>query len=134
MTRSIAIVEDETNIAMALTFMLRREGFATGHIDDGSRAMETLRAAPPDLVLLDVMLPHVSGYEICQQIRLDPAFADTRIVLMTASGGGVERRKGLALGADAFVQKPFDIGDLIGTVKSLTGSGDAAPSAEPADA
>ena len=121
MTRSVAIVEDETNIAMALTFMLRREGFETGHIDDGKLAMDALRAAPPDLVLLDVMLPHVSGFEICQQIRLDPAFADTRVVLMTASGGGVERRKGLALGADDFVQKPFDLGDLIAKVKALTG-------------
>lgn len=121
MTRSIAIVEDETNIAMALTFMLRREGFHTGHIDDGKCAMDSLRAAPPDLVLLDVMLPHVSGFEICQQIRLDPVFENTRVVLMTAAGGGVERRKGLALGADDFVQKPFDIGELIEKVKTLTG-------------
>ena len=121
MTRSIAIVEDETNIAMALTFMLRREGFQTGHIDDGKLAMDSLRAAPPDLVLLDVMLPHVSGFEICQQIRLDPAFENTRVVLMTAAGGGMERRKGLALGADDFVQKPFDIGELIEKVKRLTG-------------
>lgn len=133
MTRSIAIVEDETNIAMALTFMLRREGFETGHIDDGQQAMEVLRAAPPDLVLLDVMLPHVSGFELCQQIRLDPLFKDTRIVLMTASGGGMERRKGLALGADDFVQKPFDIGDLIGRVKELTG-GAGDPETEREDA
>lgn len=121
MTRSVAIVEDEANIAMALTFMLQREGFATGHIDDGKLAMDALRAAPPDLVLLDVMLPHVSGFEICQQIRLDPTFDNTRVVLMTAAGGGMERRKGLALGADDFVQKPFDLADLIAKVKVLTG-------------
>ena len=125
MTRSVAIVEDEANIAMALTFMLQREGFATGHIDDGKQAMDALRAAPPDLVLLDVMLPHVSGFEICQQIRLDPAFDQTRVVLMTAAGGGMERRKGLALGADDFVQKPFDLADLIAKVKVLTGESNA---------
>lgn len=133
MTRSIAIVEDETNIAMALTFMLRREGFETGHIDDGQAAMDALRASPPDLVLLDVMLPHVSGFELCQQIRLDPILKNTRIVLMIAAGGGVERRKGLALGADDFVQKPFDIGELIGRVKELTGAG-GGTAAEPKDA
>ncbi len=66
----------------------------------------------PDLVLLDVMLPEVSGYEICQTIRMDDDFADTKILIMTARGTDVERRKGLALGADGFITKPFELSDL----------------------
>ena len=128
-SKSIAIVEDEANIAMALTHVLRREGFLTAHVEDGADVMERLRADPPALVLLDVMLPHVSGFELCQQMRMERAFDGTRIVLMTAAGGEVERRKGLALGADAFVPKPFALADLIAQVRALTG----APAAEGAD-
>jgi DNA-binding response OmpR family regulator len=81
--------------------------------------MSTIRAREPDLVLLDVMLPGVNGYEICQQIRLEPALAHTKILMMTARGGEVERRKGLALGADGFVSKPFSTVELKGMVRRL---------------
>ncbi|MEO1680038.1 MAG: response regulator [Pseudomonadota bacterium] len=117
----VLIVEDEANIALALSTVLRREGWTLTHIDDGARAMEAIREARPSLVLLDVMLPSVSGYEICQQIRLDPDLAETRILMMTARGTQMERRKGLALGADAFVSKPFDLREFVGEVKRLVG-------------
>jgi DNA-binding response OmpR family regulator len=115
----ILIVEDEDNIALALTTVLGREGWRLTRCADGAAALGAIRAGRPDLVLLDVMLPAVSGYEICQQIRLDAGLAGTRVLMMTARGNAVERRKGLALGADGFIAKPFDLRDLMGQVKRL---------------
>lgn len=121
----ILIVEDEDNIALALGHKLGREGFRLKRIADGKDAMPAIRAERPDLILLDVMLPQVSGYEICQQVRADPALAGVRILMMTARGTAMERRKGLAMGADGFVSKPFDLADLIAEVRSLLEAGDA---------
>lgn len=122
----VLIVEDEDNIALALTTVLGREGWRLSRIADGEAAWAAIRAEGPDLVILDVMLPSVSGYEICQRIRLEPALAGTRILMMTARGNAIERRKGLALGADAFVAKPFDLRDLMGQVRRLLGAGERA--------
>jgi DNA-binding response OmpR family regulator len=119
----VMIVEDEDNIALALSTVLGREGWRLSRIADGASAWEAIRADPPDLVILDVMLPHVSGYEICQRIRLDPGLSGTRILMMTARGAAIERRKGLALGADAFVAKPFDLRDLVGQARRLIAGG-----------
>ena len=121
----ILIVEDEDNIALALGHKLGREGFRLKRIADGKDAMPAIRAERPDLILLDVMLPQFSGYEICQQVRADPALAGVRILMMTARGTAMERRKGLAMGADGFVSKPFDLADLIAEVRSLLEAGDA---------
>lgn len=117
--RKVMIVEDEANIALALKTVLAREGWDLSHVSDGAAAMEAIRAERPDLVLLDVMLPGVSGYDICQQIRMDDGLGDTRILMMTARGNAVERRKGLALGADGFIAKPFDLRDLMAQAKRL---------------
>jgi DNA-binding response OmpR family regulator len=122
----ILIVEDEDNIALALQTVMAREGWQLDRIADGSAALDAIRSGHPDVVLLDVMLPQVSGYEICQSVRLDPALADVRILMMTARGTQMERRKGLALGADAFIAKPFDLRDLMAQVKRLlAGEGEA---------
>ncbi len=129
----VLIVEDEDNIALALTTVLGREGWRLSRVADGAAAWEAIRAERPDLVILDVMLPHVSGYEICQRIRLDPGLAGTRILMMTARGAAIERRKGLALGADAFVAKPFDLRDLMGQARRLLAGTDEAPRPEAPD-
>jgi DNA-binding response OmpR family regulator len=115
----ILIVEDEDNIALALGHKLGREGFRLRRIANGEDAMPAIHADRPDLILLDVMLPQVSGYEICQQVRADPALSGIRILMMTARGTAMERRKGLAMGADGFVSKPFDLADLIAEVRNL---------------
>lgn len=104
----VLVVEDEDNIALALDLLLTREGYAHTRIDRGDQAMDHIRALRPALVLLDVMLPGMSGHEICQAVRLDPGLAGVRILMMTARGSAVERRKGLALGADGFILKPFE--------------------------
>jgi DNA-binding response OmpR family regulator len=115
----VLVVEDEDNIAIALDYLMTREGYEHDRISNGAEALERIRATHPDLVLLDVMLPEVSGYEICQGVRLDPSLADVKIRMMTARGSAVERRKGLALGADGFISKPFELRELREEVRRL---------------
>ncbi len=119
--KRVLIVEDEDNIAIALDYLLSREGYEQDRIANGAEAMARIRAMHPDLVLLDVMLPEVSGYEICQEIRMDPALSDVKILMMTARGSAMERRKGLALGADGFISKPFELTELRAEVRRILG-------------
>lgn len=121
--KSVFIVEDEDNIALALEYLLGRQGYRLRRIADGAEAFEAISADRPDLVVLDVMLPNRSGYEICQMIRGDAGLVDTKVLMMTARGGEVERRKGLALGADAFLTKPFATRDLTEQIDALIGEG-----------
>lgn len=122
----ILVVEDEDNIAIALNYLLTREGYEQDRIATGAGAVDRIRAERPDLVLLDVMLPEVSGYDICQSVRSDPALADVRILMMTARGSAMERRKGMAMGADGFITKPFELKALREEVRRILGSGVAA--------
>lgn len=115
----ILIIEDEGNIALALAHVMGREGWTVECAGDGDAGLAAVRAAPPDLVLLDVMLPGMSGYEICQAIRMEPDLAGVKILMMTARGNTMERRKGLALGADDFIAKPFDLSDLMERARGL---------------
>lgn len=119
--KSVLLVEDETNIAIALEYLLRRHGYRMRHVADGDAALDALHAEKPDLVILDVMLPSRSGYEICQHIRGDRTLRDIKVLMMTARGGEVERRKGLALGADAFLTKPFATAELTTEIGQLLG-------------
>ena len=110
--KSVLLAEDEDHIALALEHLLGREGYRLRRVATGNAALTALAEERPDLVVLDVMLPERSGYEICQIIRNDAALRDIKVLMMTAGGGEVERRKGLALGADAFLTKPFATRDL----------------------
>ncbi len=125
--KSILVIEDEDNIAIALDYLLTREGYRHERMATGAGAVERVRELRPDLVLLDVMLPEVSGYEICQAVRMEPDLADVRILMMTARGSAMERRKGLAMGADGFVSKPFELAELRAEVGRLL---DAEPSTD----
>ncbi|MDV7143380.1 response regulator [Tropicimonas sp. TH_r6] len=115
----ILIVEDEDNIALALSHVLGREGWAVKRVVDGEAGLDAVRTERPDLLLLDVMLPGMSGYEVCQAVRLEPELAEVKILMMTARGNAMERRKGLALGADGFIAKPFDLSDLLDQARAL---------------
>jgi DNA-binding response OmpR family regulator len=121
--KKVLVVEDEDNIAIALDYLLTREGYEIQRVASGGEAMERIKAMRPDLVLLDVMLPEVSGYEICQAVRLDPALSGVRILMMTARGSAMERRKGLAMGADGFVSKPFELKELREEVRRILSVG-----------
>ncbi len=123
----ILVIEDEDNIALALDYVLTREGYDHERIANGAEALPKIRDTAPDLILLDVMLPEVSGYEICQTVRMDPKLNDVKILMMTARGSAIERRKGLALGADGFIAKPFELKELRDEVRRLLGAGTAGP-------
>jgi len=121
----VLVIEDEDNIAIALDYLLTREGYAHSRIATGAGAVELIRETRPDLVLLDVMLPEVSGFEICEAVRRDPPLACVKILMMTARGSAMERRKGLALGADGFIAKPFELAELRAEVARLLAMGAA---------
>ena len=115
----VLVVEDEDNIATALEFLILREGYAHDRVASGAEALPRIRATRPDLVLLDVMLPEVSGYDICAGIRTDPALAAVKVLMMTARGSAIERKRGMELGADGFISKPFELQDLRAEVRRL---------------
>jgi len=119
--KSVLLVEDEDNIALALTHLIGRAGYRLRRVATGNAALDALAEERPDLVVLDVMLPERSGYDICQIIRRDAGLADIKVLMITASGGEAERRKGLAVGADAFMTKPFASADLTAQINALLG-------------
>lgn len=120
MSKRILIVEDEENIVLSLQFLLKKSGYTVDVAPDAAAAMRLMNRGP-DLVLLDVMLPDRDGYSICEEIRANGEWRDTRIVMLTARGRDADREKGLALGADDYVTKPFSTRDLIVKVAALLG-------------
>jgi DNA-binding response OmpR family regulator len=121
MSKKILIVDDEPNILISLEFLMRRDGFEVAVAQDGEEALRIIREQRPDLVLLDVMMPKLNGFEVCKQVRGDLALSDTRIIMLTAKGRQAEVAKGLALGADGYITKPFSTRDLVIQVRSLLG-------------
>ncbi|NLF55844.1 MAG: response regulator [Thauera phenolivorans] len=119
MAKKILIADDEPNIVISLEFLMKREGFDVLIANDGDEAVQRIRGDRPDLVLLDVMMPKKSGFEVCQEIKSDPALADIRILMLTAKGRDTEVAKGLALGADAYMTKPFATKELVERVREL---------------
>lgn len=123
MTKKVLIVDDEPNIAISVEFLMRREGFEVLVAHDGEEGLTRIRADRPDLVVLDVMMPKLDGFEVCKAVRADPALAGVRILMLTAKGRAAEIAKGLSLGADAYIPKPFATRELVAKVKELLGSG-----------
>ncbi len=122
MSKRVLIVDDEPNIVISVEFLMKREGFAVSVARDGEEALERIRAERPDLVILDVMMPKLNGFEVCETVRADPQLAGIRILMLTAKGRETEMRKGISLGADAYIAKPFSTRDLVDRVKSLLDS------------
>ena len=119
MAQKILIVDDEPNIVISLEFLMKKEGFEVAVAGDGDEALAKVAGFNPDLLLLDVMMPKKSGFEVCEALRADPARAALKIVMLTAKGRDTEVAKGLALGADAYVTKPFSTKDLVLKVKEM---------------
>jgi len=115
----ILIVDDEPSIVISLEYLMKREGFEVSVAADGEAALAAVAARPPDLVILDVMMPKLNGFEVCRRLRAEPAWRGVRILMLTAKGREPELQKGLALGADAYVTKPFSTKDLVAEVKRL---------------
>ena len=121
MAHKILIVDDEPNIIISLEFLMKKEGFEVAVAVDGDEALAKVASFGPDLMLLDVMMPKKSGFEVCEALRADPANAGLQIVMLTAKGRDTEVAKGLAIGADAYVTKPFSTKELVAKVKSMLG-------------
>ena len=117
--RSVLIVDDEPNIVLSLQFLMKKAGFDVRTARDGEEALAEIARSAPDLVLLDVMMPKRDGFDVCQTVRANPAWQGIRIVLLTAKGRDVEREKGLALGADDYVTKPFSTRDVLARIEKL---------------
>lgn len=115
----ILIAEDEPSIVASLDFLMKHAGYETRVARDGVAALEALAEFRPHLVVLDLMLPGRSGFDVCQAIRADPATASTRVLMLTARGGANDEARGRAAGADEYVSKPFSTKDLVRRVSSL---------------
>ncbi|MCX7154905.1 MAG: response regulator [Rhodocyclales bacterium] len=121
MSYRILIVDDEPNIVISLEYLMKKEGFQIAVATDGEAALQQASSFLPDLILLDIMMPKKSGFEVCQALRANPALAAVKIIMLTAKGRETEVAKGLALGADAYITKPFSTKDLVVQIKSLLG-------------
>ena len=119
MSRKILVADDEPNIVTALEFLLERNGYQVRTARNGDEALKAIESDPPDLVLLDIMMPVKSGYEICKRIRENPEWAGIKVVMLSAKGREVEVNKGLGMGADLYVTKPFSTRDLLEKIMVL---------------
>lgn len=119
MTHKILIADDEPNILVSLEYLLRREAYEVTVARDGLEAIAAIRRERPQLVLLDVMMPGKTGFEVCQEVRADEQLRDTLILMLTARGRETDVAKGLALGADGYMTKPFSTRELVQRVREL---------------
>jgi DNA-binding response OmpR family regulator len=121
MAKRVLIVDDEANIVAALDYLLRRSGYEVSVAATGDEALRQVEAFAPDLVLLDVMMPQKSGYEVCRRIRERPEWAAVKVVMLSAKGREAEVSKGMSLGADLYVTKPFSNAELVARIRELLG-------------
>lgn len=122
MALSVLVADDEPNIVLSLQFLMKQAGFDVRVARDGEEAIAMIAESRPDLVLLDVMMPKKDGYEVCQTIRNTPDWRDMRIIMLTAKGREVEREKGMAMGADEYITKPFSTRYVVERVRQLLGA------------
>ncbi|HSQ71703.1 MAG TPA: response regulator [Rubrivivax sp.] len=119
MTTKILIADDEPNILISLEFLMKREGYEVLLARDGQEALDMLRKERPRLLLLDVMMPRKTGFEVCQEVRNDDEIRATLILMLTAKGRETDVVKGLALGANAYMTKPFSTRELVQKVREM---------------
>lgn len=113
MPRKILIVDDEPNIVVPLQFLMEQSGYEVQTASSGEEALETIQKDIPDLILLDIMLPGIDGFEVCEIVRLNHEWQSVKIIFLTARGRDVDIAKGMVLGADAYISKPFSNTDLV---------------------
>ena len=121
MGKKILIADDEPNIVVSLEFLMKQKGYVVRVASTGEEALAAIGEFGPDLILLDVMMPRMSGYDLCQRVRENPAWQAIKIIMLSAKGRDIEVTKGMAVGADAYVTKPFSTKDLIAKVQELLG-------------
>lgn len=121
MNPKVLVADDEPNIVISLEYLLKREGYTVIVARDGQEALDAIELERPDLVLLDVMMPKKTGFEVCQAVRASEALQTTKILMLTAKGRDTDVAKGLALGADAYMTKPFATRELVQKVAQMLG-------------
>jgi DNA-binding response OmpR family regulator len=119
LSKRVLVADDEPNIVAALEFVLRRAGYDVTAAANGQEVLQEIERAAPDLVLLDVMMPLVSGYDVCERIRLRPEWRGIKVVMLSARGREAEAQRGLAAGADLYVVKPFSNQELLRKIDAL---------------
>jgi DNA-binding response OmpR family regulator len=119
MAQEILIVDDEPNVVVPIQYLMEQQGYKVMIAERGDYALDLIYQYKPDLVLLDIMLPGIDGYEVCEIVRLNPKYRKIKIIFLTAKGREEEIAKGLALGADAYITKPFSNIELVATVKEI---------------
>ncbi len=119
--QKILIADDDPNVIKSLTYVLKKEGFDSQVAMNGEEAMVKIRESKPSLMFLDVMMPRKNGYEVCREVKDDPALSDIYIIMLTAKGQEADRETGLRMGADEFVTKPFSIIEMADRVKQILG-------------
>jgi DNA-binding response OmpR family regulator len=122
MPKKILVADDEPNIVISLEYLLKREGYAVLVARDGQEALDLITREKPDLVLLDVMMPKKSGFEVCQALRANEALQGIKILMLTAKGRDTDMAKGTALGADDYMTKPFSTRELVEKVATMLGA------------
>ncbi|MCL5426706.1 MAG: response regulator [Gammaproteobacteria bacterium] len=115
----VLVVDDEPNIVLSLEFLMEQAGFEVVTAEDGEQALARVEDTRPDLLLLDISLPGISGFDVLERLRSKEATAQLPIIMLTAHGRDVEREKGMALGADDYITKPFSTQSLVEKVKAL---------------
>jgi DNA-binding response OmpR family regulator len=123
MSPKILVADDEPNIVISLEYLLKREGYTVVVARDGEETLALIRSERPDLVLLDVMMPKKTGFEVCQEVRADDSLQSVKILMLTAKGRDTDVAKGVALGADAYMTKPFSTRELVQKVADMLGCG-----------
>jgi DNA-binding response OmpR family regulator len=118
-SHKVLIADDEPNIVVSLEFMMKREGYEVLVARDGLQALEAIRRERPRLVLLDAMMPGMTGFDVCEAVRADEAVRDTLILMLTAKGRESDVARGTGAGADAYVTKPFSTRDLMQKVRDM---------------
>ncbi len=119
MAKEILIVDDEPDVVVPIQFLMEQQGYLVMVAERGEDALDLIYQYKPDLVILDILLPGIDGYEVCEIIRLDPSCRDIKIIFLTARNREVDIAKGLSLGADAYITKPFSNTELVAKVKEL---------------
>jgi DNA-binding response OmpR family regulator len=119
MSKEVLIVDDEPSVVVPIQFLMERQGYRVMSAERGEDALDLIYQYKPDLVLLDIMLPGIDGYEVCEILRLNPIYRDIKIIFLTAKGRETEIAKGLSLGADAYITKPFSNAVLVAKVREL---------------
>ena len=121
MAKKILIADDEPNIVTALEFLLARAGYEVRAARNGDEALQAMAQDPADLVLLDIMMPVKSGYEVCKRIREEPRWRHVKVVMLSAKGRDAEVSRGIDVGADLYVTKPFSTRELMDSIRALLG-------------